>query len=591
MKPNNRNPLKWEIFCRVVDNYGDVGACWRLARALAAEYMLDVRLWVDDWHTLSRVCPKAAQDGARVEGVELRRWTEPFPEAELADVVIEAFGCDLPPAREEAMAARERKPVWVNLEYLSAEDWVCGCHELSSPHPTLPLEKTFFFPGFIEGLGGLVLEKGLLARRAALLKAQSRSVWLRAFTQKTVSEETLVVSLFAYEPFGLAGWLRALEQGTRPVLLLVPEGRALAWVEKALGASLQVGGEIERGALRVVGLPFTDQNGYDELLWQCDLNLVRGEDSFVRAQWAMRPFVWNIYQQKEDAHFVKLEAFLALYCSGLRQEAAHALAAFWRAWNGRGEAAEAWPAFAQALPELENHARNWCAALSKRASLITTLKQFVDTSLEKLDRIPPLQKFDGSDSASGQGSNSMKTAQELRSGNVIMVGNDPLIVQKAEYNKSGRNSAVVKMKFKNLLTGTPAEAVYKADDKFEIVVLDRKEVSYSYFSDPMYVFMDGEYNQYEIEAENMTDALKYLEDGLTCEVVFYNGKAISVELPNSVVREVTYTEPAVKGDTSGKVMKPARISTNFELQVPAFVEIGDKIEIDTRTDEYRNRVK
>jgi elongation factor P len=185
----------------------------------------------------------------------------------------------------------------------------------------------------------------------------------------------------------------------------------------------------------------------------------------------------------------------------------------------------------------------------------------------------------------------MKTAQELRSGNVIMVGNDPLIVQKAEYNKSGRNAAVVKMKFKNLLTGTPMESVYKADDKFEIVILDRKEVSYSYFSDPMYVFMDAEYNQFEVEAENMTDALKYLEDGLSCEVVFYNGKALSVELPNSVVREVTYTEPAVKGDTSGKVMKPARIATGFELQVPAFVEIGDKIEIDTRTDEYRNRVK
>ncbi|GHT90085.1 elongation factor P [Betaproteobacteria bacterium] len=185
----------------------------------------------------------------------------------------------------------------------------------------------------------------------------------------------------------------------------------------------------------------------------------------------------------------------------------------------------------------------------------------------------------------------MKTAQELRSGNVIMVGNDPLVVQKAEYNKSGRNSAVVKMKLKNLLSGSASEAVYKADDKFEVVQLERKEVSYSYFSDPMYVFMDADYNQFDIEAENMTDALKYLVDGMPCEVVFYNDKAISVELPTSVVREVTYTEPAVKGDTSGKVMKPARISTGFELPVPAFVEIGDKIEIDTRTDEYRNRVK
>jgi elongation factor P len=133
--------------------------------------------------------------------------------------------------------------------------------------------------------------------------------------------------------------------------------------------------------------------------------------------------------------------------------------------------------------------------------------------------------------------------------------------------------------------------VYKADDKFEQVVLDKEEVTYSYFADPMYVFMDAEYNQFEVESENMVDALKYLEDGLACEVVFYDGKAISVELPNSVVREVIYTEPAVKGDTSGKVMKPARLATGFELPVPAFVSIGDKIEIDTRTDEYKSRSK
>ncbi len=185
----------------------------------------------------------------------------------------------------------------------------------------------------------------------------------------------------------------------------------------------------------------------------------------------------------------------------------------------------------------------------------------------------------------------MKTAQELRSGNVIMVGTEPLVVQKTEYNKSGRNAAVVKMKLKNLLSGNPSEAVYKADDKFEVVILEKKEVTYSYFADPMYVFMDAEYNQYEVEAENMVDALKYLEGDMPCEVVFYDGKAISVEMPNSLVREVIYTEPAVKGDTSGKVMKPAKISTGFELPVPAFVEIGDKIEIDTRTDEYRGRTK
>jgi elongation factor P len=186
----------------------------------------------------------------------------------------------------------------------------------------------------------------------------------------------------------------------------------------------------------------------------------------------------------------------------------------------------------------------------------------------------------------------MKIAQELRVGNVVMVGTEPMVVQKAEYNKSGRNAAVVKMKLKNLLNGSNAEAVYRADDKFDVLMLDRKECTYSYFADPMYVFMDAEYNQYEVEKESMGDSIQYIDEGMPCDVVFYDGRAISVEMPNSVVREVEYTEPAVKGDTSGKVMKPARIKpTGFELPVPAFVEIGDKIEIDTRTGEYKSRVK
>ncbi len=187
----------------------------------------------------------------------------------------------------------------------------------------------------------------------------------------------------------------------------------------------------------------------------------------------------------------------------------------------------------------------------------------------------------------------MKTAQELRAGNVVMIGNDPMVVQKTEYNKSGRNAAVVKMKLKNLLTGSATESVYKADEKFDVVQLDRKECTYSYFADPMHVFMDTEYNQYEVEADNMGDMLNYLVDGMedVCEVTFYNGKAISVELPTTIVREVEYTEPAVRGDTSGKVMKPARLKgSGFEIPVAAFVEIGDKIEIDTRTNEFKKRV-
>lgn len=165
-----------------------------------------------------------------------------------------------------------------------------------------------------------------------------------------------------------------------------------------------------------------------------------------------------------------------------------------------------------------------------------------------------------------------------------------MVVVKTEFSKSGRNASVVKMKMKNLLTDAGQEAVYRSDDKFDVVVLDRKEASYSYFADPLYVFMDAEYNQYEVEAENLGDAIHYLEDGMACEVVFYNDKAISVELPTTVVREITYTEPAVKGDTSGKVLKPAKIATGFEVSVPLFVGQGDKIEIDTRTGEYKRRV-
>ena len=184
----------------------------------------------------------------------------------------------------------------------------------------------------------------------------------------------------------------------------------------------------------------------------------------------------------------------------------------------------------------------------------------------------------------------MKIAQELRVGNVVMIGKDPMVVIKAEYNKGGRSAAVVKMKFKNLLTASGMETVYKADDKFEVVSLERKEVVYSYFSDPMYVFMDNEFNQYEVEPDNMGDALHYLEDSMPCEVTFYDGKVISIELPTSYVREIS-TDPAVRGDTSGKVMKPAKlVATGFDVPVPLFCENGDKIEVDTRTGEYRRRV-
>ena len=184
----------------------------------------------------------------------------------------------------------------------------------------------------------------------------------------------------------------------------------------------------------------------------------------------------------------------------------------------------------------------------------------------------------------------MKIAQEIRAGNVIKYGKDPMVVLKTEYSRGGRNSATVRMKLKSLLNNFGTEVVFKADDKMDQIILDKKECTYSYFADPMYVWMDADYNQYEVESENMGDSLNYLQEGMSAEVVFYEGKAISVELPTSVEREITWTEPAVKGDTSGKVLKPAKIATGFEVPVPLFVDQNDIVEIDTRTGEYRRRV-
>jgi len=184
----------------------------------------------------------------------------------------------------------------------------------------------------------------------------------------------------------------------------------------------------------------------------------------------------------------------------------------------------------------------------------------------------------------------MKTAQELRSGNIIEINEAPMVIERAQYHKSGRNTAIVRLKLKNLLTHNISEVVAKADDRFRMIMLEKKNCVYSYFTDPVYVFMDEEYNPYEIGADSMGDALNYLEDGMQAELVFFEGQPIAVELPTVIVREIVYTEPAVRGDTSGKVMKPAKLASDHTISVPAFCNMGDKIEIDTRTGEYRSRV-
>lgn len=374
-------PLTLDLFCRVVDNYGDIGVCWRLARQLAAEHGVAVRLWVDDLASFHRICPavNAGADQQHLQGVTVRRWHARMaaPEEGAADAVIEAFGCDLPSAYLTAMAARPVAPVWINLEYLSAEDWVAGCHGLPSPHPQLPLTKYFFFPGFDAGTGGLLEEAGLEQRRAAFAADPLRQAAFLAGIGVHPGPGERLMSLFCYPAAPLAALLDALCDDAGPSLMLVPEGVAGAAIAGWAGRALAPRDLIRRGSLTLQAVPFLDQAEYDYLLWCCDLNFVRGEDSMVRAQWAQKPFVWHIYPQQENAHHIKLDAFLMRFTDGLAPDATDACRAIWHAWNGDGEPNPRWPAFRNALPALHAHMPGWCDRLRAHGDLAGNLMAFM----------------------------------------------------------------------------------------------------------------------------------------------------------------------------------------------------------------------
>jgi uncharacterized repeat protein (TIGR03837 family) len=367
-------PVRCDIFCNVIDNYGDIGVCWRLARQLKNEHGLAVRLWVDDLSSLAQLCPETddALEKQKCRGVEVWKWSKDFPEVSPAELVIEAFACKLPPSYIEEMSAQEIKFVWINLEYLSAEEWIESHHKLPSPHPSLPLTKYFFFPGFTPKTGGLLLERDLLTRRNAFRNdtMQQQAFW-RSVGLEMPAAETLKVSLFSYENAALPGLFDAWANGTRPVLCLVPEGRILPQIGQYFDDSQpQAGSDCQRGQLHVRVLPFVGQQRYDLLLWACDVNFVRGEDSFVRAQWAGRPFVWQIYPQHDEVHLRKLEAFLMLYGNQLGQPANVALQGMWMAWNTetgniKDGAGHSWPAFIAEYGELERHAQHWAQQLAE----------------------------------------------------------------------------------------------------------------------------------------------------------------------------------------------------------------------------------
>jgi len=375
---NASQPL-WDIFCKVVDNYGDAGVCWRLARQLAAEHGIAPRLWIDRPDTLARLAPLL--DASRAQqalcGVEIRRWIEPFPEIEPGAVVLETFGCDLPPEFSARMAHAERKPVWVNLEHLTAEPWADDHHLLPSPHPQLPITRWFFYPGFTQRTGGLLRERGVLeARDRFQANHAAQSALWRELGVPPREDDELRLLLFCYDTPAAGHLLEALAAGPRPVRVLIPEGVARRAVAGIAGMPRPQDNVIRKHALILHPVPFLAQEQWDRVLWACDANIVRGEDSFVRAQWASRPFVWAIYPQSDGAHRTKLKAFLKRYTAGLEPNAARTVTRLHDAWQDGAQLAELWAEFAAQSPVIGRHTGAWAARLAAAPDLASKIIEF-----------------------------------------------------------------------------------------------------------------------------------------------------------------------------------------------------------------------
>lgn len=382
MTPNKSEATSLAIFCRVVDNYGDIGICWRLARQLQREHGIAVTLWVDNLHSFQRICPAVAVNAEeqQLEGVTVQHWRDQagvFSPAEVADIVIEFFACDIPPGYIDAMAQRDPKPVWLNLEGLTAEEWVEGCHRLPSTHPRLPLTKYFFFPGFTDKTGGLLRESSLeQQRRQFQCDPAAMAASLARFGVTQAEMTSLKVSLFCYPHAPVAALFDAWQGGAVAITCLVPEGVAEDAVQAFLGTEAKAGAALTRGALTLRVLPFVAQPDYDKLLWACDLNVVRGEDSFVRAQWAGRPFIWHIYPQDDNLHHKKLRAFLQRYAADI-----DSLSTFSLRWNGARNAgmqeSSDWPALWQAfqaeMPDIADRSAEWQGQMLANGDLASNL--------------------------------------------------------------------------------------------------------------------------------------------------------------------------------------------------------------------------
>ncbi|UJF23542.1 elongation factor P maturation arginine rhamnosyltransferase EarP [Shewanella sp. OMA3-2] len=383
-------PEHWDIFCVVVDNYGDIGVTWRLAQQLVAEYAIEVNLWVDDLKSFSHILPllNPLHNQQQFNGVNIIHWNN---EAEMGfvagSVLIEAFACELPSSVISALTQLKhthpsRLPVWLNLEYLSAEDWVEGCHGLPSTQLS-GLHKHFYFPGFTVKTGGLICEQDLFARRDSW---QSDSGNKQALFEKLglsgIEAHHTVISVFSYETDALPALIQYWQTSPTPIHLLVPKGRSLNSISALLPCSvneLATGQQILLDSVTLHILPMTDQQGYDQLLWSCDFNIVRGEDSFLRAQWAAKPFIWHIYPQEDDYHLIKLQAFMQVYCDNLAPDLAKPWCELNLSFN-QGDQIDTvnhWQKLEFNHLPLLQHAKNWPMTALSDADLATRLVQFV----------------------------------------------------------------------------------------------------------------------------------------------------------------------------------------------------------------------
>ena len=371
---SSRPTSRWDIFCRIVDNYGDIGVCWRLARQLHHEYGFHVRLWVDELNVAKRLIPAIDTHMATqcIDGVEISHWVEDFPETVVADVVIEAFACEIPQRYLSAMV--KTRPVWLNLEYLSAEPWVADFHLQPSPHPSLPLVKHFYFPGFSQNTGGLLREQGLIEARDAFRNSAHEQAM---FCEKlSINDSGMKVSLFCYPHAAIDNLLDSMATSPEPVLCLVPDGKLLPVIDSYLGKPLSVGEKTTLGNLTLQILPFLGQADFDRLLWLCDFNFVRGEDSWLRAIWAGKPMVWQPYRQEEDTHLVKLNAFLDFYMEGLAEPAQQSLRQANYDWASGLWSAQNWSTLLAHLPILQRHATDQAKRLSIEPHLAAKLVIF-----------------------------------------------------------------------------------------------------------------------------------------------------------------------------------------------------------------------